>query len=171
MALLSDVALDAWSLGPLTTKNGLSIAAIKGATPMQLLPRSRLGEITTPFNPSVYEGTGAETRKGILLTVPSDVGDKIVAIEAWAQKAVGEAKWSSALKGDNLKAKIVVSGSRACFAWDANDKPMELPTDWVDLPVLPVVDIKVWTKDGAAGLILEVIALMVGERRRSVTFV
>ena len=172
MALLSEVVLDNWSLGPMVAKNNLSIAEIKGSTPAQLLPKSRMGEITTPFNPSVFEGTGTEARKGVLFSIPGDVHDQIAAVEAWAQKALGGVRWNSSLKSGNLKAKIVVSGSRACFAWDSNDKPTELPTDWADLPVLPIIKFQgVYVREGEAGLLLEVIALMVGERQRSVTFV
>ena len=90
--LLSDAVAEMahWVLGPPKSKNGqMSISSITGKDgwpSVQLLPRDRLGEIYTPFEPSVFRGTGAEPRKGIVFAAPADVLDDLRQIEEWAKK-------------------------------------------------------------------------------------
>ena len=178
--LLSDAAAAKWTLGHTTSQVGeVSISPVTG-TSLQLLPRDRMDDITTPFEPSAFQGTGDEVRKGVLFSVPDDVYAGIAAIEAWVQGALEEpyAIWNPSVRppgryGATLKAKLNVSGPHACLAYDAAGQPREFPTDWRGLPVIPVIEVRgVYSHSTGAGLLLEVTVLMIGERQaRSVTFV
>ena len=88
--LLSDAAAAKWTLGHTRSQVGeVSISPVTG-TSLQLLPRDRMGDITTPFEPSAFQGTGDEVRKGVLFSVPDDVYAGIAAIETWVQGALEE---------------------------------------------------------------------------------
>ena len=64
------------------------------------------------------------------------------------------------------RAKVVVSGEKPCPCFNAAGEPVALPTDWVDLAVLPIIAVKsVYLQKVMAGLVLEVVSLMVGERQ------
>ena len=117
--LLSDVPaeLKQWTLGPPKQKNGQrsisSITGKEGWPSVQLLPRERLGDIYVPFEPSVFRGTGAEPRKGIVCSAPQDVLDD----EEWAKQQISplSATWHSCMKepgnyNGGMQAKINVSG-------------------------------------------------------------
>ena len=78
--LLSDAIaqLPNWTLCPFKAKDGqMQIATVRGSDgswpAIQLLPMDCMGEITTPFAPSAYRGTGNEPRKGIVFQVPDAV--------------------------------------------------------------------------------------------------
>ena len=138
-----------------------------------------MGDVTTPFKPGFFKGTGDEVRKGVLFSVPDDVYEQITAIETWAQGALEEPYtiWNFSARpagnyGATLKAKIHVSGPHACQAYDTAGKLRDFPTDWAGLPVIPIVEVRgVYSHSTGAGLILEVTSLMVGERpARSVEF-
>jgi hypothetical protein len=83
-----------------------------------------------------------------------------------------DAIWSSSSKPPGkhpsiLRAKIVVSGDKICPCFNAAGEPVPLPTDWVGLAVLPIIAVKsVYLQKGMAGLVLEVVSLMVGEKER-----
>ena len=135
--LLSDAAAAKWTLGHTRSQVGeVSISPVTG-TSLQLLPRDRMGDITTPFEPSAFQGNGDEVRKGVLFSVPDDVYAGIAAIETWVQGALEEpyAIWNPSVRppgnyGATLKAKINVSGPHACLAYDIAGQPREFPTDW-----------------------------------------
>ena len=98
--LLSDAAAATWILGHTASQVGeVSISPVTGNS-LQLLPRDRMGDITTPFEPSAFQGTGDEVRKGILFSVPDDVYAGIAAIEAWVQGALEEpyAIWNPSVR-------------------------------------------------------------------------
>ena len=165
--------LGQWTLGPPKAKNGqMAISSITGKTgwpSVQLLPRERLGEMSTPFEPSVFRGTGTEPRKGIVFAAPSDVLDDIQKIEEWARNQAPSAVCHSAIKepgnySGSVKAKINVSGPNACSVVDMDGIPITWPESWARLPVIPIVDVRgVYIQKTGSGLILEVTHLMVGE--------
>ena len=177
MTLLSDAVaqLDAWALGSLQVKNGqMSIASIKvnGETPvLQLLPKERMGEITTPFEPSVYRGTGQEPRKNIVFAIPEETRVLLEQVETWAQKQADlkGVMWHPSTKPatnytPTLKAKINETGPNACPCVDLDGKPCEMPTNWRRLAVLPIIEVRgIYAQKTGPGLILEVVALMVGQ--------
>ena len=173
--LLSDAVanLSQWTVGVPKSKNGqISISGIsyKGATPsIQLLPRERLGEIYTPFEPSVFRGTGNEPRKGVVFAIPGDVYDDLLKIEVWARKHLADGTvWHSAIKepgvySGSIKAKINVSGMYPCEIVDADGKPLPLPEHWSRLKVVPVLEVRgIYSQKTGSGLILDVTHAMVG---------
>ena len=165
--------LPTWVLGPPKSKNGqmsiCSITADQGWPSLQLVPKERLGELFTPFEPSVFRGTGTEPRKGIVFAAPSDVLDDLRAIEDWAKKQAPSTVWHSVIKEPgnypgSVKAKINVSGPNACSIVDMDGKPMKWPESWAHLPVIPIVEVRgVYSQKTGSGLILDVTHLMVGE--------
>ena len=173
--LLSDAVaqLSQWTLGPPKSKNGqMSIASIvakDGWPSVQLLPRERLGEIQTPFEPSVFRGTGDEPRKGIVFAVPPDVLADLAKIAEWAKKQAPSQIWHSVVKepgsySGSVKAKINMSGPNACSVVDRDGKPVKWPENWPRLPVIPIVEVRgVYIQKTGSGLILDVTCLMVGE--------
>ena len=173
--LLSDAVaqLSQWTLGPAKSKNGqMSIASIMakdGWPSVQLLPRERLGDIHTPFEPSVFRGTGEEPRKGTVFAVPRDVLADITQIEEWAKKQAPSQIWHSVVKepgnySGSVKAKINVSGPNVCSVVSMDGKPMKWPESWARLPVIPIVEVRgVYSQKTGSGLILDVTHLMVGE--------
>ena len=175
--LLSDApaALKQWTVGSPKQKNGqmtiYSILGKDGWPAVQLLPRERLGDIYVPFEPSVFRGTGAEARKGVLFSIPQDVMDNLSAIEAWAQQQVPSSTWHSCLKepgnyGAGLKAKINVTGPNACLIFDALGAPTKWPENWNHLPVLPIIEIRgIYSQKTGSGLILDVTQMMIGEEK------
>ena len=175
--LLSDVPaeLKQWSLGPPKQKNGqMSICSITGTDgwpSVQLLPRERLGDIHVPFEPSVFRGTGAEPRKGIVFSVPQDVLDDLRKIEDWAKAQISPSTWHSCIKEPGsyngaVKAKINVAGPNICLIFDANGAPAEWPDNWHHLPVIHIIEVRgIYSQKTGSGLILDVTQLMVGEEK------
>ena len=136
--LLSDAIADmaSWTLGPPKSKNGqmtiYNITGKDGWPSVQLLPRERLGELWTPFEPSVFRGTGSEPRKGIVFAAPQDVLDDLQKIEDWARKQTSSLSpvWHSSIKEagnfcGSVKAKIDVAGPNVCSVVDMNGKPRQ----------------------------------------------
>ena len=174
-ALLCDAIahVSQWTLGPPTSKNGQmairSITGTDGWPSVQLLPRARLCEIYTPFEPSVFRGTGSEPRKGIVFIVPPDVLEGLRTIETWAKKSDPGAVWHSAIKesagyASCVKAKINQSGPHACTIVDMDGRPVKWPENWARLRVIPIIDVRgVYIQKTGSGLILDVVRLMVGE--------
>ena len=172
--LLSDASaeLPDWTVGPFKAKEGqMQIANIRdgngGWPSVQLLPMDCMGEITTPFAPSVYRGTGNEPRKGICFSVPDAVVSALRKIEDWAQKQSPGAVWHSAIKTGGaypacVKAKINVSGPNACRILDANQCPAEWPENWPRLAALPILEARgIYSQKTGSGLILDVTHLMI----------
>lgn len=166
-------ALPTWAVGAPKSKNAMTLYGIQGKDnywpSVQLVEKERMGEITVPFEPSVFRGTGTEPRKGIIFTVPQDVLENMRKIEEWAQKQVPSATWHSCLKepgsySGSVKAKINVSGANACSIVDLDGKPAEWPENWARIPVIPILDVRgIYKQATGSGLILDVTHLMVGE--------
>ena len=180
--LLQDAAANqaGWALSPPVPSKMMSIAYLRyeGTTPsIQLLPAAELGQVTTPFAPSAFKGTGAETRLGVMFTIPDSVAEDLRKVEATVRDQLREhisnvdAIWYSSVKAADkypasVKAKIVVSGDRVCKCFSAEGKEVPLPTDWARLPCIPVLAIRsAYAQRSMAGLVIEVEALLVGEKK------
>ena len=80
-----------------------------------------------------------------------------------------DAIWHSSTKPSDkhpssLRAKIVMSGDRACPCVDADGNSVALPTEWAGLAVVPAVHVKgVYIQKTLAGLVMDVSSLMVGD--------
>ena len=181
--LLSDAAsnLAGWTVSPPTQAKAMQVAYVRlngRSSPLQLAPKDSLGHVTTPWAPSVFNGTGNEPRQTITFTVPDEIRQQMELIEEAVRGCLKQhlpgidAIWSSSPKPPGkhpsiLRAKIVVSGDKACPCFNAAGEPVPLPTDWVGLPALPIIAVKsVYLQTGMAGLVLEVVSLMVGQRER-----
>ena len=122
MTTLIEQALDAadWAVtAPVQLKN-VQAAHIqfKGAHPvLQLLPRDDLS-CRIPFAPSVFKGTGEETRRNVLFDVPPSIIDAIERIEQIVRDKVRQyiplvdSMWSSCLKTPHgqMRCKINIEG-------------------------------------------------------------
>ena len=117
--VITNIPFDKLALSePMETQNGpLKIRNITlDGKPL----RVRLSEglhSTTPFPPSVFNGSGLELRKSIVFNVPEKVHQGIAAIEDFCKKALAESHpgvdmfWNPACKlkdnfGPQLRAKI-----------------------------------------------------------------
>jgi hypothetical protein len=180
MALITDVVLDGWKLGRPRAVKHLSICGLSanGHTPkLQLATKDQMGSIWTPFAPSVYGGTGSEPRKSIVFSIPDDLRRQLEAIEEWCRDHLRESTpnvdsvWHSSIRPAaqypaSLRAKITVAGPSPCSFIDEEGNPVPEPTDWAGLPVIPIVEFRgVYTQKGAAGMLLETVHLMVGQKR------
>ena len=181
--LLSDAAsnLAGWTVSQPTQAKAMQVAYVRlngRSAALQLAPKDSLGQVTTPWAPSVYNGTGSEPRQTITFSVSDEIRQQMELIEEAVRECLKQhmpgidAIWSSSSKPPGkhpsiLRAKIVVSGDKICPCFNAAGEPVPLPTDWVGLAVLPIIAVKsVYLQKGMAGLVLEVVSLMVGEKER-----
>jgi hypothetical protein len=178
--LLADAAtnVDLWTISAPTASNAIQVAYLKyNGKPgqLQLTSKAELGSVTTPWAPSVYKGTGNESRVTMTVNVPDAVREQMELVEERIRDLARpyvpkiDSIWHSSTKPSDkhpssLRAKIVVSGDRACPCVDAEGNPVPLPTDWAGLAVVPVVHVKgVYIQKTLAGLVMEVSSLMVGD--------
>ena len=126
---------------------------------------------TTPFAPSAYGGgTGGEDqRQGILLSIKPEDFASLALVEKEIQNQLSEMypklskKWISGLKESaeyppQVRAKINLSGPRACRFFDEAGKPtVEAPQNWRNLGVNVVLRVSgVYVQAKNAGLILDI---------------
>lgn len=133
-----------------------------------------LETITVPFEPSVFQGTGDETRKGIVFNVPDAIFDTFAAVEESCRQALESTVpntnsiWSSSIRPSGsypatLKAKINVTGDRAVKFYDVANEPAERPTNWQRLPCNAVLQVRgCYVQKQSVGLLLEVTHLQYG---------
>ena len=100
---------------------------------VQLTSKAELGTITTPWTPSVYRGTGNETRVKMTVSIPDANREHMELIEEKVRDSLRahspriDAIWHSSTKpGDKypatLGSKIVLPGDKACRCVDADGK-------------------------------------------------
>jgi hypothetical protein len=179
--LITDADPTSWQL--LAPKPGrqMSIASIRnnGQPPrVQLTPKTAMGSIWTPFQPSVYQGTGGETRKSIVYSIPDDVRRCVEGFEEWIRDSLRpttpniDSLWISSVKppsnyAASLKSKITLSGPGACAFVDEDGRPVDPPEEWGGRVVIPILEVRAaYLQRASAGIILETIALMVGPLRK-----
>lgn len=168
-----------WKLGSLRAGRAVSTADLvyNGQTKQvfQLTPAAELGSTWVAFEPSVYGGTGGEPRKGICFSVPARVQEDLTLLEDAAREALRlinpnvDSIWRSSIKflGRGpavLRAKIWTRGERACKVVNSDGREVQTQQEWTGLPCVPVFSVQMYFNEKAAGLILEVIGLMAGER-------
>ena len=136
MAMLANVD-GAWAVAPPRQGKVAQTAAVTyngGVATLQLVPKSQMGSITTPWAPNVYRGTGGEERQTITLDIPQEIYEQFQRLEgAVLEKARGvvpnvDAFWHSALRpaGNHsaaLKAKIHTSGRGCVGLWTSKVNP------------------------------------------------
>ena len=123
------------------------------------------------YEPSVYNGTGLEERKNIVLTIDEDTAKKIEELERWTrlQAGVSEDKWNSCVKradGPRLKAKINVAGSKRCD-FVGPDGVREPPAELRGRTATVALLVRgIYMQRSAAGLMVDVVAMKYGEATR-----
>jgi hypothetical protein len=177
--LLADVAanLDALTVTAASQLPTMQIANIRysGSTlVIQPQPQESLGSITTPWMPNIFRGTGTEARVNMTMNVPDEVRESFELIEERVRDLMRsafpkiDAIWHSATKPggkyrSTLKAKINIAGDKAIRYIDADGNPVDPPTQWQQLAVLPLLAVRgVYVQRATAGLMVEVVACMVG---------
>ena len=121
------------------------------------------------YEPSVYNGTGQEERKHIVLEVTPEIEQALATMEDAIRQALDEkipninAIWVSSLKpetshiGPTVKAKINVSGKQPCKFFDETNTATELPSAFKYLDAKVVLHIQgVYIQKQAAGLLMTV---------------
>jgi hypothetical protein len=144
--------------------------------PLLLKLAGDMHSITVPFEPSVFNGTGDEPRKGIVFNITPELLEVVAQLEDTCRQLLGEtipnidALWCSSVKPSEkysatLKAKINVSGPRVCPFFDEANKPAEAPVTWKGLPVNAVLSIRgCYSQRQNVGMIIEVVALQYGSK-------
>jgi len=120
------------------------------------------------FEPSVYNGTGEEERKNIVMAITEEAAKEIEELENWTRIRVGVTpeKWNSCVKrvnGPQLKAKINMSGQRQCEFAGHNGAKVA-PTYLRGRSATAAILVRgVYMQRNAAGLMIDVVALRYGE--------
>lgn len=122
------------------------------------------------YEPSVYNGTGQEERKNIVLELTPEIEEALATMEDTIRQTLDEkvpnidAIWVSSLKpetgntGPTLKAKINVSGKQQCKFFDENNAATDSPPSaFKSLEAQVVLRIQgVYVQKQAAGLLMTV---------------
>ncbi len=158
LATLSDLQVSALK----DSKLGMKFGNIRG-NGAQI--HFKLDCLHIPFEPSVYNGTGAELRKGILLEISEADAVALLAFEEKVRQLTGLAldKWNSCVRQHDgnwrLKAKINMGGERACFFADGS------PSSLRGCAAVAVVSVNgLYVQCQVSGLALDVVALRVGAK-------
>ena len=124
---------------------------------------SDLESISIPFEPSVFQGTGAECRKGIVFDVPESVFAAFASVEEFCRQSLdAQSLWCSSLRPSErypatLKAKINVAGDRTAKFYNEANEPADPPTNWRRLPCNAVVQLRgCYVQKQSVGMLFEV---------------
>ena len=129
----------------------------------------KLDGVTIPFAPSVFQGSGEEDRKGLVISIPAEVCERMRNFSDSFKAQLSqthpdvEGKWNSSLKAAtdkypaNLRAKINVRGDKACTFYDMTGEPTKAPGQWQRLEVNVVIRLGgVYVQSRGAGMLLDV---------------
>ena len=177
--LIQQAAADAegWTVGQVQQLKNVQMCPVhykNHQALLQLLPRGDMS-IMVPFAPSVFRGTGDETRLNICFETPASVTECMQRIEAIIIEKCRdlipklEALWTSCVKptlhGPQLRCKLNTTGPHKIQM--VNDAGM------VDIPiadlqrrhVLPIVSIRgVYIQRNQVGLMIDAAACIVGDK-------
>ena len=122
-----------------------------------------------PFAPSVFQGTGAEERQGIVLSISPAVYDQLTSFSDSFKAQLTETypdiaqKWTSSLKAATdkypaqLKCKINLKGDRVCKYYSPEGLTIKAPENWRRLDVTAIVRLGgIYVQSRGAGMLLEV---------------
>ena len=122
------------------------------------------------FEPSVFNGTGEESRKGIVLELSEKDANDLAALEIRIRMMAGISvtKWNFSVTNSRLKAKINMCGARRCEFEGPNGESTP-PESLRGREVSVVIGIRgIYQQKKASGLMLDVVALRyseVGDRK------
>ena len=130
-----------------------------------------------PFEPSVFGGgAGQEQRKSIRIDLEEDKLQTIKAFEdRIREKVPWKDKWYSCIAdpkdrySGSLKAKIFVSGEKACIVRNEENKLVSLPSQpWPRPACIARVGVKgVYRQSSSAGLVLHISHLHLAKNQQS----
>ena len=179
MPLLENIAdnLAQVTLGPVKQSKFLETASLhfQGEPALiQLAPNTEIDSITIPFTPSCYHGTGDEPKKGIVFNIPDGIREQLELIEDKVRDELRptfpkiDSIWRGATKASGqypsqLRAKIKVA---ECKYFDSQG-PTTAPEEWIKLSAIPILRPLVFIQKTIAGVTWEVVALKVGESKRT----
>ena len=154
----------------LLAKGNMKICQLRfQGKPLTLKLGQDLESTTVIFEPSVYNGTGEETRKGIVFRISDDDFNAMAEFEQWCLNALRatnpnvDSLWSASAKksdkwGSQLKAKINLSAGQwgAAFYNEATE-PCSEPEEWRGLPVSLVLQVRgCYIQRQSIGLLIDV---------------
>lgn len=155
-------------------KMGMKFANVyneKDNTPIYL----KICESVIVFEPSVYNGTGDETRKGIVLEISEDDAKLIEDVERSVRAMVASDKWNSCIRRENnsvrVKAKIEMSGERSCEFHGGPDEGDGVPSSLRGRKASVILHVKgLYAQRNASGLMIDVVAMRYGEKPSQMSF-
>ena len=122
-----------------------------------------------PFAPSMYNGTGDEERKTIVIEIRPEIEEVFAQLEDIMRQSLEEQQanidsmWMSPIKpasgsyNASIKAKINVSGAKQAKFYNEENLAVEPPTDWRNTEAQVVVHVRgAYLQKNAAGLMLDV---------------
>ena len=151
----------------------------RGPAVVQPVGKSSLGDVTTPWAPSVYRGDGSESRVTITANIPERVREDIQTLEELIRDKLRghvsnvDARWHSSSKpsekhSSSVRLKISITGAKTCPTLSSDGESIPMPSEWAGLAVIPIVHVKgVYVQKGMAGVGMEVVSLTVGEKKRN----
>ena len=175
---LNEAASQTWTVEAPKAASNVQVASVKldGKTPLiQLLPKGKLGAISTPWAPSAYRGTGAEERVSATYNIPDELREELELCEEKIRDGLRkhvpkiDSLWHSSTKpsernGSSLRTKITIAGEDACPCFNMEGDRVPLPTQWVGLSVVPIVMVRgAYIQRTIAGVMLETVALLIGD--------
>ena len=161
-AVLTEKDCEGLCLGePRNGKGGMTLRGITNGRLERRLSETMDCEIL--YEPSVFQGTGAETRLNIVIRAPETASRALHAIE----EAILPSGYTSCLRDGAIRAKIDVT--KAVFYDHEEEVPP--PTTFCQ-KCNAVVEIKgTYSTRQASGLLLEVTALQLGGAKRKNPFI
>ena len=120
---------------------------------------------TVVFEPSVFNGTGEESRKGIVFELSEKDANDLSALEVRIRTlaAIPVTKWNFCVTNSRLKAKINMSGANPC-EFVGPQEETELPNTLRGREVVAVIAIRgIYQQKKASGLMIDVVALRYGD--------
>ena len=146
---------------PKTGKLGMQfINLTNGTEPMYLKVEGGV-----VFEPSVYNGTGEETRKWVALELSERDANTLAALEIRIRTYAGipVSKWNFCVTNSRLKAKINMSGINPCEFVGPHEETMP-PDSLRGREVVAVIAIRgIYQQKKASGLMIDVVALRYGD--------
>jgi hypothetical protein len=178
--LLEQAAADegGWTVSPVMQLKNLQMAQIlyKGQPArIQVVPRGDMS-LRIPFAPSVYRGTGEETRVSCTFDAPQSVVDNMERLEkmiiAMAREQVPhiDALWVSCARqtphGPQLRCKLNTDGLRKIQLVNEALEPLDLPVaELQHRQAVPILAVRgVCVQRNQVGLMLDLAACIVGPK-------
>jgi hypothetical protein len=131
MQLLEAATTDKWALGERREGELYSTVPLLGTQWIQLAPSSRLGDITTPWNPNA----GGDRRTVAFEIGSEDLREHLGRLDQSAKALYnGKRAWRPTADGRLFRACMW-----DCQFFDAKGEPTPEPSSWVRLAAIPIV--------------------------------